>query len=139
MKRIAVAAKAGAKETWVADAAAELAGQTGASVAVVSIDGVEMEGLSPMPRSEYEKQARESAEALAERIRQAGTEATAHVRPGRVVRGILVFAEEQEADLIVVGASTRSAVAKRILGDVPLELVSRSRRPVLVISGPEDK
>jgi nucleotide-binding universal stress UspA family protein len=121
----------------VADAAAELARQTGASVAVVSIDGVELEGLSPMPRSEYEQQARESAEALAERVRQTGTEATADVRPGKVVRGILVYAEEQDADLIMVGASTRSAVAKRILGDVPLELVSRSRRPVLVISASE--
>jgi nucleotide-binding universal stress UspA family protein len=134
MKRIVVAAKAGAKETWVADAAAELAGQTGAAVSVVSLDGVEMEGLSPMPRSEYQEQARQSAEALAARIREKGAEATAEVRPGKVVSGILMFAEEHDADLIVVGASTRGPVARRILGDVPLELVGRSRRPVIVIS-----
>ena len=70
MQVIVVAAKAGADQPWVADAAAELA------------------------------------------------------------------AVEHDADLIVVGGSTRSAVAQRLLGDVPLELVQRSRRPVLVVSAP---
>jgi nucleotide-binding universal stress UspA family protein len=136
MQRIVVAAKAGAEETWVADAAAELAGQTGAAVSVVSVDGLEMEGLSTMPRSEFQDRARASAEALAARIREKGIDATADVRPGKVVSGILMFAEEHDSDLIVVGASTRGPVARRILGDVPLELVGRSRRPVVVISAP---
>ena len=138
MERIVVAAKAGGDQPWVADAAAELAQQTGASVAVVSVDGVELEALAPMPREEYARAARESAEALAERLRAAGVEASAETRAGRVVPGILVFAEEQEADLIVVGATTRGRVAQRLLGDVPLELVNRSRRPVLVVSPPHD-
>jgi nucleotide-binding universal stress UspA family protein len=136
MKTIVVAAKAGSDQPWVADAAAELAQQTGASTKVVSVDGVEMEALSPLPRSEYQRTARESAEAIAARIRDAGIEATAEVRPGKVVAGILLYAEEIDGDLIVVGASTRSAVARRVLGDVPLELVQRSRRPVLVVSAP---
>ena len=138
MQHIVVAAKAGAEEPWVADAAAELAAQTGASASVVSVDGLELEGLSTLPRSEFTERARRSAEAMAERLRSAGVDATAEVRPGRVVPGILMFAEERDADLIVVGASTRSPVAQRVLGDVPLELVSRSRRPVLVISGAGD-
>ena len=138
MERIVVAAKAGGDQPWVADAAAELAQQTGASVAVVSVDGVELEALAPMPREEYARAARESAEALAERLRAAGVETSAETRAGRVVPGILVFAEEQEADLIVVGATTRGRVAQRLLGDVPLELVNRSRRPVLVVSPPHD-
>jgi nucleotide-binding universal stress UspA family protein len=136
MQRIVVAAKAGVDEPWVADAAAELAKQTGASVAVVSVDGLEMEGLSPMPRSEYAAMARRSVDAMVERLLAAGVEATGEVRAGKVVPGVLLFAEEQDADLIVVGASRRGAVARRVLGDVALELVSRSRRPVLVISNP---
>ena len=40
MERIVVAAKAGANQPWVADAAAQLAEHTGASVDVVSVDGV---------------------------------------------------------------------------------------------------
>jgi nucleotide-binding universal stress UspA family protein len=136
MKTIVVAAKAGSDQPWVADGAAELAQQTGAEAKVVSVDGVEMEALSPLPRSEYQKAARASADGIAARLRDKGVEATAEVRAGKVVSGILLYAEEHDADLIVVGASTRSAVARRILGDVPLELVQRSRRPVLVVSAP---
>ena len=136
MDTIVVAAKAGADQPWVADAAAELAHQTGAKARVVSVDGVELEALSPLPRSEYQADARASAEAIAKRISDAGVEATADVRAGKIVPGILLYAEEQDADVIVVGASTRGKVARRVLGDVPLELVQRSRRPVLMVSGP---
>jgi len=136
MERIVVAVKAGADQPWIADAAAELAQQTGADAAVVSIDGVDLEALSPVPRSEYEQTARESANKVAERIREHGIEATAETRPGKVVPGILLFAEERDADLIVVGATTRGPVARRVLGNVPLALVERSRRPVLVVSAP---
>jgi nucleotide-binding universal stress UspA family protein len=134
MQRIVVAAKAGQDQPWVADAAADLAKQLGAEVAVISVDGVELEALAPMPRSEYAAAARKSAEDVAARLRAAGVEATAEVRSGRVVTGILVFAEEQEADLIVVGAGTRGPVARRLLGDVAVELLRRSRRPVLMVS-----
>ena len=135
MERIVVAAKAGADQPWVADAAAQLANQTGARVDVVSVDGVDVEMLSPLPRSEYEQNARESAEKIAGRIREQGVEADAETRSGKVVPGILLFAEEHDADVIVVGASTLGRVARKVLGAVPLELVQRSRRPVLVVSG----
>jgi nucleotide-binding universal stress UspA family protein len=136
MQRIVVAAKAGAEQPWLADAAAQLAEQTGADVSVVSVDGVEMEALSPLPRSEYAERARRSAEAIAARLRDAGVDATAATRPGRPMQGILDFADDQDADLIVVGGSTRGRLAARLLGAVPLELVQRSRRPVVVISPP---
>jgi nucleotide-binding universal stress UspA family protein len=136
MERIVVAAKAGADQPWVADAAAQLAEQTGATIDVVSVDGVDLEGLSPLPRSEYEQGARDSAETIATRIREHGVEATAQARSGQVVPAILLFAEEHDADVILVGASTRGRVARKVLGDVPLELVQRSRRPVLVVSAP---
>lgn len=136
MQTIVVAAKAGADQPWLADAAAELAEQTGAQIKVVCVDGVDAEMLSPTPRSVNTEIAREAAARIAERIRRHGLLASAEVRPGRVVRGILLYAEEQEADMIVVGASTLGPVARRVLGDVPLELVQKSRRPVLVVSPP---
>jgi nucleotide-binding universal stress UspA family protein len=139
MQRIVVAAKAGADEPWLGDAAANLAEQTGAELSVVSVDGVDIEMGSPLPRSEYAEMARKSAEAMAGRIRGAGFEnVEAEVRPGKVTSGVLLFAEERDADLILVGASKRGPVAKRLLGDVSLELVSRSRRPVMVIAPPSD-
>ena len=50
--------------------------------------------------------------------------------PGRPVPGIMKYADEQQADLIVAGSSTRPAVA-RLLGSVPLNLIKASSRPVL--------
>ena len=136
MQRIVVAAKAGAEQPWLADAAAQLAQQTGAEIEVVSVDGLELEGLSTVPRAELAAQAKETVDAMLARLRELGVQATGQVLPGRVVRGILVYAEEREADMIVSGASTRGPVASRLLGNVPLELVQKARRPVLVISPP---
>src|SRR3954470_13845789 len=136
MQRIVVAAKAGSDQPWLADAAAELSEQTGAAVSVVSLDGLEMEGLSPTPRSEFREAAQHAVDGFLARLRETGVEAEGEVRPGQVTRGILVFAEEKEADAIVVGASTKGRVARRVLGSVPVELIQRARRPVIVISPP---
>ena len=138
MQRIVVAAKAGADEPWLADAAASLAEQTGAAVSVVSVDGLDVEMGSTLPRSEYATQAQQSADGVGGRIREAGRDVDVHTRSGKVVPGVLMFAEEHDADLILVGASKRGPVARRVLGDVSLELVRRSRRPVMVISPPGD-
>ena len=129
-----MAAKAGADQPWLADAAAELAQQTGAAVSVVSLDGVDTETLAPMPRDEYRELAQAAVDGFLERLRAAGVEAEGEVRPGPVVRGVLLYAEEHDADVIVCGASTKGRVARRVLGSVPVELIQRARRPVLVIS-----
>jgi nucleotide-binding universal stress UspA family protein len=136
VERIVVAAKAGSDQPWLADAAAELAGQYGAAVDVVSADGLDVEALSTVPRSEVAEPARRAAEAVAERIRAAGPQAEAHTLSGPVVRSVLLFAEERDADLIVCGGSTRGPVARRLLGDNSIQLIRRARRPVLVISPP---
>jgi nucleotide-binding universal stress UspA family protein len=138
MQRIVVAVKAGEQQLWLADAAADVARQTGAALEVVSIDGLELEALSTVPRSELAALAQEAVDAAVARLRENGVEATGEVRPGQVTRGILLFAEEREADVIVCGASGRGPVATRVLGSVPMELVQRSRRPVLIITPPRD-
>jgi nucleotide-binding universal stress UspA family protein len=134
VERIVVAAKAGSDQPWLADAAAELAGQYGAAVYVVSADGLDVEALSTVPRTEVAEPARRSAEALAELIRAAGVPVEAHTLSGPVVRSVLLFAEDRDADLIVCGGSTRGPVARRLLGDNSIQLIRRARRPVLVIS-----
>jgi nucleotide-binding universal stress UspA family protein len=136
MQRIVVAAKAGSDQPWLADAAADLAQQTGAAVSVVSVDGLDVEALSPTPRSEFREAAQRAVDGFVERLRAAGVQAEGEVRPGQVTRGILLFAEEKEADAIVVGASSKGRVASRVLGSVPVELIQRARRPVIVISPP---
>ncbi len=136
MQSIVVAAKAGSDQPWLADAAADLAHQTGAAISVVSLDGLDMEGLSPTPRSEFRESAQKAVDAMLARLREAGVEAEGAVRPGKVSRGILLYAEEKEADAILVGASTKGKVARKVLGSVPVELIQRARRPVIVISPP---
>ena len=131
-----MAAKAGAEQPWLAEAAAELAGQYGAAVDVVSADGLDVEALSTVPRSEVAEPAQQAAEAVAEQIRAAGVQAEAHTLSGPVVRSVLLFAEDRDADLIVCGGSTRGPVARRLLGDNSIQLIRRARRPVLVISPP---
>jgi nucleotide-binding universal stress UspA family protein len=133
MQRIVVAAKAGADQPWLADAAAELAEQTGAAISVVSLDGLDVEALSPTPRDEFQAQAQQAVDGFLERLRAAGTQAEGEVRSGPVTAGVLLYAEEKNADLIVCGASTKGRVARRVLGSVPVELIQRARRPVLVI------
>jgi nucleotide-binding universal stress UspA family protein len=134
MERIVVAAKAGTDHPWLAEAAAELAHQTGAAVAVVSLDGLDIEALSPTPRAEFTQLAETTVSRVVERLRAAGVEAEGAVRSGLVTPGILLFAEEKDADVIVCGASSKGRVARRVLGSVPVELISRARRPVLVIT-----
>ena len=134
MERIVVAAKAGSDQPWLADATVELAHQTGAAVWVVSADGLDMEGLSPTPRSVFREAAQQAVDGFLERLTAAGVQAEGEVRPGKAVPGVLLYAEEKDADVIVCGASTKGRVARRVLGSVPVALIQRARRPVLVIT-----
>ncbi|PRY32960.1 universal stress protein [Pseudosporangium ferrugineum] len=135
--RIVLAANPEADQPWVADAAADLARQTGGSVAVVAVDEVEIERLAPAPRSVFTERAERAATAAAERLTAAGIEvAVTVVLPGRPLQRIMEFADDHGADLIVVGSSTRPRVAERLLGSLPLDLIKRSPRPVVVVTHP---
>ena len=121
---------------WVADATADFARKTGATVAVVCVDEVELERLAAVPRSVLTDRAAAAAAAAAARLTAAGVQATSTVRSGLPRDQILAFAEQEQADVIVVGASSRAAVATRLLGSTPLAVVARSTRPVLVVTRP---
>jgi nucleotide-binding universal stress UspA family protein len=133
---IVLAVKPGADQPWLADAVADLVRQSGASVAVAAVDEVELERLAAAPRSVFAGRAEQAASAAVQRLAAAGIKASQTVLPGRPVQGILEFAGQQQADLIVVGSSTRPAVAQRLLGSVPLALIEKSSRPVVVITHP---
>ena len=133
---IVLAANPEAEQPWVADAAAALAQQTGATVAVVSVDELELERHAAVPRAVFLEQAERAATAALERLAGHGVTATHSVRSGRAVDGILDFAQEQQADLIVVGASTRPALTARLLGSVPITLMAKSPRPVMIVTNP---
>jgi nucleotide-binding universal stress UspA family protein len=124
--------------SWVVDAAADFARKTGATVAVLCVDEVELERLAPVPRSVYAERAAAAARAAASRLTAAGVQATSTVLSGLARDQILAFADQQRADVVVVGASGRPAMATRLLGSTPLALVARSTRPVLVVTRPPE-
>ena len=133
---IVLAVKPGADQPWLADAVADLVRQNGASVTVAAADGVELERLAPAPRDVFADRAEQAVAAAVRRLAAAGITAAQEVVPGKPVPAILEFAEQQRADLIVVGSSTRPAVAQRLLGSMPLALIEKSARPVVVITHP---
>ena len=125
-------------QDWVVDATARFSQQTGATVAVVCVDEVQLERLAPVPRSVYVSWAQETLSSAVRQLQEAGVEATGTLLSGLARDLVLDFAEEQRADIIVVGASDRPALATRLLGSVPQALVARSSRPVLVVTPPKD-
>ena len=139
MERIVVAAKAGADQPWLAEAAADLAAQSNAVVDVVSADDLDSEAFSTVPRDGGRRAGR--AVRRGDRRAPARRGHRSHrPHPARaVVRSVLLFAEDHDADLIVCGASTRGRIARRLLGDTPIELIQRARRPVLVITPPSGR
>ncbi|WP_430783393.1 universal stress protein [Actinoplanes sp. G11-F43] len=133
---IVMAANPEVDQPWVTDAVADLVRQTGATVAVVAVDELETEHLAPLPRSHYIARAEKAAEAAVSRLAGAGIDATRTVLPGRPAEQIIAYAREQHADLIVAGSSVRPKVAQRLLGSVPLTLIEKAGRPVLVVTRP---
>jgi nucleotide-binding universal stress UspA family protein len=136
IRRVVVGVSPDGEEPWVVRAAAEVGQQTGARVTVLSVDELETEMLSTMPRTEVMARAERAATVAAGALREAGVEAEVEVRAGRPAEQILGYAEAENADLIVVGASSRGRIASALLSTVPLTLVRSSRRPVLVVSPP---
>lgn len=135
--RIVLAAKPGADQPWLADAVISLSRQTGATVAVVSFDEVELERLVGAPREVFAERARTAVDTMVRRLTDAGIEASGTTLPGRPLPGIPEFADDQRADLIMVGSSSRPAVAERLLGSVPMDLLKKSSRPVVVVTHPD--
>lgn len=136
MKRILLVSTAGVDEPWLIGPTAQLVDETGAEVTVLALDDVESQRFATLPRDELLRQALETAQRNADRLAAAGVDAVATARPGPAAAAAIEFADEIDADLIVVGSSGRHGVVKRLLGSLPLELVQRSRRQVLVVTEP---
>ncbi len=117
------------------DAVEDLVRQTGSSITVVSVDDLEEGARSPLPREVHVGLAERSASAAVGALQARGVEAVPVVLSGRAVDRIIELADTQQADVIVVAASRRRPLAERLLGSVPLGLLERARRPVLVVTG----
>lgn len=70
---------------------------------------------------------------FAERLRNAGIEATALLVHGSTVETILQEASDVDADIIVVGSHGKGAMNRLLLGSVSKGILHKSSLPVLVI------
>jgi len=75
----------------------------------------------------------EEVQAMAQRLRDDGHQATALLVQGPTVDTILRQAEKLEADLIVVGSHGHGAMFDMLVGSISAEVIRRSTIPVLVV------
>jgi len=116
--------------------AIELARDTGAKLAIVSVHVVHVggKGISP-PISEVEQPhgAEHLATTAAERARAAGVETKPYVVTGEPAKEITRLAEELAADLIVVGSRGLGGLHGALVGSVSRGVMARSTVPVTVV------
>lgn len=100
----------------------------------------------PNPRTgdaaaEYQRErvaSEERARVIAERHRENGVEVEVHVPVGAETpaEAILRVADEQDADLIVIGMRRRSRVGKLVLGSNAQDILLGADAPVLSVKAP---
>ena len=80
----------------------------------------------------FHKEHRE-IQAIADRLRRDGLEATALLVHGPTVETILQEAEDLDVDMIVVGSHGHGAMYKLLMGSVTKEILRKSPYPVLMV------
>jgi nucleotide-binding universal stress UspA family protein len=89
------------------------------------------------PRESKAQHQRIAADA-AKRLRESGRRAHSEMRDGDAALEIIAVAEEQGADLIVLGSRGRTGLARLLLGSVARNVLSGSTASVLVVHEPPE-
>ena len=143
MKRIVIGTDGSADAAAAVDSALELAGGLGAAVTFVCTRVVPSALLGePYYQRELESEgahARRVIAAAMDRAEAAGVDADYEILDGAPTEAILAVAASRDADLIVVGSRGLGMVQSAILGSVSKALVTRARRPVLVVKTPSGR
>jgi nucleotide-binding universal stress UspA family protein len=118
------------------DAALELAAKDGAELHVLSVarpsevaDDVETEAVIEHSRQYHRRLLAE----LKSSVVTKGVKAHYEVAVGHPAEQIIYHADQQKADLIVVGDRGRSKFVRLLLGSVSKQVVQYAGRPVLVV------
>ena len=111
------------------DRAGAIARALGATVHVVSAFS-----RDPAPERGGERaRAQQSVDRAEQRLSKLGVESEGHLWPGEAGRALVQVAEEQGAQMIVVG-NKGMAGARRVLGSVPNHVSHHARCDVLIVS-----
>ena len=116
--------------------AAEVAGRGGASLTLVEAVSGKVPSLAPggppLPKPEKRAMVREDLRQAIDHV-DPELQAGGWVIGGPPAKGILVVADDIEADLIVTGSRSRGPITRAILGSVSTEILQGARCDVLVV------
>jgi nucleotide-binding universal stress UspA family protein len=111
------------------------------AVSVVNIEALmssdEVPGRSQI-LDHLEEQAEKATEAVAERAREAGLDATTAVRNGIPARSLIDYADETDIDLVAMGTHGRTGFERYFLGSTTAKVVRTADMPVLSVRSSED-
>ena len=138
-KTIVVAMDGSPESDAAFDVAREFAEQDSARLVVAHVTEVVAGKGGAYPLAADDDELRARLEQRVADLKASGVDAewfTTTLRLGGPAHVIADVAESVGADVIVVGASGRSAVSEVVLGSVPLRLLHIAHRPVLVVPRP---
>jgi nucleotide-binding universal stress UspA family protein len=119
--------------------AIDLAVQVGARLLVVSVLGASSRPSEASAETAGPADSRDSltnkAQAIVQRAKAAGADATFLVWDGDPGEAIVAAADSENADLIVVGSHGRSGVSRFLIGSVSDHVVRHAHCPVMVVRG----
>jgi nucleotide-binding universal stress UspA family protein len=119
--------------------AIDLATQVGAKLLVVSVVASARQPSEAPARNGHASETRDvlaaNAQAIVQRARAAGADATFLVWEGDAGEAIVAAADAECADLIVVGSHGRSGVTRFLIGSVSDFVVRHAHCPVMVVRG----
>jgi nucleotide-binding universal stress UspA family protein len=137
MKTILIATDGSDPAGQALDVAIDLARETGAALAVLSVRPPRPAGRGGVGPAMLEIEEHDGpqhiAEAAAQHAREAGIVATPHSAQGDVVTCIADAATALGAELLVVGSRGHGSLSGAVLGSVSHALVRRSPVPVTIV------
>ena len=89
--------------------------------------------VDPEKRNAAISDVQEKLESLASELQDKGVQARGRIRFGHPHDEVLEYAEEVQAEVIVVGTQSRNAVSRALLGATADKIVRRSPIPILVV------
>ena len=141
MKKILIATDGSASAREAIEFGLELAEKHAAEVTFVTVcpvldrsfaDGIGVPAAVPHQIDELDRKPLEDALAFAA---ERDIDAEAELLAGLPADEIVAYADDLDADLIVLGSRGRGALATALLGSVSRSVLHEARRPVLVVRG----